>query len=262
MSLETAWWLGWATASVAMAVTWSIQRRTRRADWVDVVWTACTGLLAAAFSLAADGDASRRALIAVVAGLWSVRLSWHLATRLRRSAEDGRYERLREKYGDSADAWLFGFFQVQAFLCAFFAIPALIAARNSNPLGWGDAVGVLVWAAAVAGETAADRQLSRFRNAEPSPSGVCRTGLWRYSRHPNYFFEWAHWWCYVCIGWQAPNGWLTLAGPAAMLFLIYKVTGIPPTETQALAKRGEAYRKYQRAVSPFFPWPPQRGVDD
>ncbi len=259
MSAIAIWLAGWAVAALAMAIVWLVQRRTGRADRVDLAWTLGTGLLAASFALASDGDATRRALIATLASLWSLRLAWHLASRLRRSPEDGRYLRLRIRHGDSADTWLFWFFQVQALLCAFFAAPALIAARNAGPVGWPEALGVLVWAVAVAGETVADRQLSRFRGARPDSASVCRVGLWKYSRHPNYFFEWLHWWSYVCVGWQAPHGWLTLAGPVAMLLLILKVTGIPPTEEQALARRGEAYRRYQREVSAFFPWKPQGG---
>lgn len=255
MSLAASWLAGWAAVAVAMAIVWLIQKRSRRADWVDVAWTLGTGSLAAAFALASDGEIVRRALIAALSGLWSLRLAWHLVSRLRRSPEDGRYLRLRAQHGDAADRWLFWFFQVQALLCVFFATPALIAARNANPVGWPEALGVLVWAVAVAGESTADRQLNRFRSARPDSPAVCRTGLWKYSRHPNYFFEWIHWWTYVCVGWQAPVGWLTLAGPTAMLLLISKVTGIPPTEAQALAKRGEAYRKYQREVSPLFPCP-------
>ena len=256
MSLFVSWLAGWAAVAAAMAIVWLVQRTTRRADWVDVVWTVGTGSLAAAFALASDGDGARRALIAALAGLWSLRLAWHLVARLRNSPEDGRYVRLRRRHGDAADAWLFGFFQVQALLCAFFAAPALIAARNPSPVGWPEGLGALVWAVAVAGETVADRQLRRFRNSK-AESRVCRSGLWKYSRHPNYFFEWLHWWSYVAFGWQAPHGWLTLAGPAAMLLLIWKVTGIPPTEEQALASRGEQYRRYQREVRPFFPWWPR-----
>lgn len=257
MNLAATWLTGWLAVAVAMAVVWYVQRGSRRADWVDVAWTLGTGSLAAAFALASEGDAIRRTLIAAFATLWSLRLAWHLVLRLRQSAEDGRYLRLRARHGDGADAWLFGFFQFQALLCAFFATPALIAARNPGPAGWPEALGALVWAFAVAGEAVADRQLSRFRNARHDAPGVCRVGLWKYSRHPNYFFEWIHWWSYVGVGWQAPHGWLTLAGPAAMLLLIFKVTGIPPTEAQALASRGEAYRRYQREVSPFFPWWPK-----
>ena len=256
MSLFVSWLAGWAAVAAAMAIVWLVQRTTRRADWVDVAWTVGTGTLAVALALASDGDGARRALIAALAGLWSLRLTCHLVARLRNSPEDGRYVRLRRRHGDSADAWLFGFFQVQALLCAFFAAPALIAARNPSPVGWPEGLGALVWAVAVVGETVADRQLRRFRGSK-AESRVCRSGLWKYSRHPNYFFEWLHWWSYVAVGWQAPHGWLTLAGPAAMLLLICKVTGIPPTEEQALASRGEEYRRYQREVSPFFPWWPK-----
>ena len=257
MSLAANWLLGWAAVAIAMALVWFVQRKTQRADWVDVAWALGTGSLAAVLALASDGDAVRRALIAALASLWSLRLAWHLIARLRTSPEDGRYARLRREHGDSADAWLFGFFQVQALLCVIFATPALVAARNPDPVGWPEVLGTLVWLLAVAGEAAADRQLSRFRESRRDSSEVCRTGLWKYSRHPNYFFEWIHWWSFVVIGWQAPHGWVTLAGPAAMLLLVLKVTGIPPTETQAVAKRGEAYRRYQREVSAFFPWRPR-----
>ena len=257
MNAVETWLAGLTAVAIAMAVVWFVQRATRRADWVDVAWTLGTGSLAAAFALSSDGHLARRALIAALASLWSIRLAWHLVARLRRSPEDGRYARLRARHGVSADAWLFGFFQVQALLCAFFATPALIAARNPSPVGWPEALGALIWVLAVAGETVADRQLSRFRTDHPEPARVCRIGLWKYSRHPNYFFEWIHWWSYVCVGWQAEHGWLTLMGPAAMLLLICKVTGIPPTEAQAVARRGEAYRRYQREVSPFLPWPPR-----
>ena len=257
MSLWAFWLLGWAAVAISMVIVWLVQRRTGRADWVDVAWAIGTGGLAAAVALFADGAPSRRVLIASLASLWAIRLAWHLAVRIRRSAEDGRYGRLRRQHGASADTWLFVFFQAQALLCAFFAVPALVAARNPNALGWTDGAGVILWVVAVVGENAADRQLRRFRRTARATSTVCRTGLWRYSRHPNYFFEWIHWWSYVCIGWHAPHGWLTLMGPLAMLFLILKVTGIPPTEAQALATRGEAYREYQRTVSPFFPWPPK-----
>ena len=257
MSFAVTWLAGWAAAATGMAVLWLAQRRTRRADWVDVAWTVGTGSLAMAFALSAGGDAARQGLIAAFAGIWSLRLTWHLAARLRNSAEDGRYVRLRRRHGDSADLWLFGFFQVQALLCAFFAAPALIAARNQAPVGWPEVLGAFVWALAVAGETLADRQLKRFRDSGSGVEGLpnrtveileapellLRVASLVELRRP--------------VGWQAPHGWLTLAGPAAMLLLIWKVTGIPPTEEQAVARRGEAYRRYQREVSPFFPRRPR-----
>jgi steroid 5-alpha reductase family enzyme len=116
---------------------------------------------------------------------------------------------------------------------------------------------VLIWAVAVGGETLADRQLAAWRAAPANDGRTCRSGLWRYSRHPNYFFEWLHWWTYIPLAWGSPWWWLTLLGQALMLFTLFKVTGIPHTERQALASRGEDYRAYQRSTSVFIPWFPK-----
>jgi steroid 5-alpha reductase family enzyme len=123
-----------------------------------------------------------------------------------------------------------------------------------------DAAALFIGALAVVGESIADGQLARFR-ADPANRGrTCREGLWRYSRHPNYFFEWIHWWAYVPLA--ASSAWwpATLAGPALMLFFILYVTGIPPTEERALLSRGDDYREYQRTTSAFFPWFPRRST--
>ncbi len=260
MTALKLWSLGWAGVAAAMAALWAVQRRTGRADVVDLAWTMGTGGLSVFYAMTADGDPSRRALVAALSAAWSGRLGWHLAARIRRSPEDGRYARLRADRDGSVQGWLFGFFQAQAFLCAVFAVPALVAAGNPTSLGWIDALGCALWIGAVTGEGIADRQLDRFRRDPANRGAVCRCGLWRYSRHPNYFFEWIHWWSYVCMGWGAHFGWATLVGPVAMLLLIIKVTGIPPTEAQALSKRGQAYQQYQSEVSPFFPWFPKGGT--
>ncbi len=134
----------------------------------------------------------------------------------------------------------------------------MVLVRNDHPsLGPGEIAGIALWLAAIAGETLADRQLAQFR-AKPANRGkTCRAGLWRYSRHPNYFFEWLHWWSYVLMGINVSNGWVTLIGPVVMLFFLFYITGIPHTEKQAVASRGDDYREYQRTTSMFFPWPPK-----
>jgi len=169
------------------------------------------------------------------------------------------YLPLRSKWGDRAQSRFFVFFQLQALVDMIFSLPYLVAMTNPTPgLGvWGLA-GVLVWVVAVVGEALADRQLAAFR-ADPANRGrTCRVGLWRASRHPNYFFEWLHWWSYVLLAVGSPWWALTLVGPALMLFFLFKVTGIPATEAQALASRGEDYRDYQRTTSAFIPWFPRR----
>ena len=250
--------LGWALMALIMAGLWAWQRRTANAGFVDVCWAVGVGLLAVLFAAAAtDGDPVRRLLIALCAGLWGLRLGTHLLTRVTREPEDGRYRALRERLGPRTQPWMFVFFQVQALWAVLFAAPMLIAARNPADPGWLDALGVAIWAIALFGERTADRQLARFRQRPGTEGQVCREGLWRYTRHPNYFFEWIHWWAYVAFGLLGPWGWLTLLGPALMLLFLLKVTGVPPTEAHALASRGDAYRAYQRTTNKFFPGPPR-----
>jgi steroid 5-alpha reductase family enzyme len=252
--------LGWVAVAAVMVVLWVVQRVRRDAGVVDVGWAAGLGALAVLYAVFAPGDPLRRLLVAAMAGTWSLRLAWYiLVNRVLGKPEDGRYQTLRLKWGNRAQSRFFVFFQLQALVDVIFSLPYLVAMTNPAPgLGTWDLAGVLVWVVAVAGETVADRQLAAFR-ADPANRGTtCRVGLWRTSRHPNYFFEWLHWWAYVLLAVGSPWWALTLVGPALMLFFLFKVTGIPATEAQALASRGEDYRDYQRTTSVFVPWFPKR----
>jgi steroid 5-alpha reductase family enzyme len=257
MSLWRLVLIGWAAMAAVMVLLWIVQRARRNAGIVDIAWSFGTGLLAVGFAWGADGAGGRRLLVAVLAGVWGLRLGFYLLKRVLSEAEDGRYRMLRERWGDRTQFYLFWFFQIQALWAVMFAAPMLIAARNPAPLGWADAAGALLWLVAIVGEALADAQLARFRRNPARAGQVCRQGLWRYSRHPNYFFEWLHWWSYVLIGFAGPWGWLTLLGPALMLLFLTRITGIPPTEQRALESRGDAYREYQRTTSVLFPWPPK-----
>jgi steroid 5-alpha reductase family enzyme len=248
---------GWLVAAVAMALLWFAVGR-RNAAVVDVAWSLATGLLGVWFAFNADGWAPRRGLVAALAGVWGVRLGLYLLRRVAREAEDGRYQALKAEWGDRASTRLFYFFQAQAFWAVMFAAPMLLAARSRHPaFTAADVAGLVLWLVAIGGESLADRQLAAFRANADNRGKVCRDGLWRYSRHPNYFFEWIHWWVYVAIGLAAPWGWLTLAGPVLMYYFITRITGIPPTEVRALVSRGDAYRDYQRTTNAFFPGPPR-----
>lgn len=258
--MNWAWLLliGGALASVLMLVLWAVQLRTRNAGPVDVAWSAGIGGLTAIFALLTEGYTPRRVLVAAMTVFWSIRLAVYLWKRVRREPEDGRYQKLRKEKGDGAARWFFWFYQFQAALVLLFAIPPLVAMRvpidHLTPF---DCLAVVIWLIAVAGESIADYQLGIFRAAPANRGRTCRTGLWRYSRHPNYFFEWVHWFAYVAIAAPAPLGWLTLLGPALMLFFLFKMTGVPPTEARALASRGDDYRDYQRNTSVFIPWFPK-----
>ena len=250
--------LGWALAAVMMAVLWAVQRARRDAGVVDVGWAAGLGLLAIVYATAGSGLPLRRALIAVMAATWSFRLAWHLLTdRILGKPEDGRYQTLRARWGARVQARFFVFFQVQALVDVVLSVPFMVAMRGRGSLGaWGVA-GMVVWVAAVAGEALADAQLARFR-ADPGNRGrTYRAGLWRASRHPNYFFEWLHWWAYVLLAAGSPMWWATLVGPALMLYFLLKVTGIPATEAQAVLSRPD-YAEYRRTTSAFVPWFPKK----
>ncbi|MFB6260825.1 MAG: DUF1295 domain-containing protein, partial [Thiohalorhabdaceae bacterium] len=181
---------GWLAIAVVMAALWYGQWRSRNAGIVDVAWAAGVALLALAYTVAGEaGDPARRILIAVMAGGWGLRLAGHLARRVRAEAEDGRYRVLREAWGSRTQPYMFLFFQIQALWAVMFSVPILVAASNPAPgPAWYDWLGVAIWALALGGESLADRQLARFRRDPANRGHVCRKGLWRYSRHPNYFF--------------------------------------------------------------------------
>jgi len=250
--------IGWLAMALVMAAVWIVQRRTGDAGIVDVAWTFGVGILGASYALL-GGDApwERRLLVAAMIAVWALRLGSHVLWRVWTQPEDGRYVALKREWGAQAQRKLFRFFQYQAIGAVLFAIPLLFAARNTQALGWLDVLGLVMWLGAIVGEGLADRQLAAFRSQPGNRGRVCRDGLWRYSRHPNYFFEWLHWWAYVALAWFAPLGWVTILWPMMMLYFILRVTGIPPTEAQAVRSRGEAYRAYQRSTSPFFPWFPR-----
>jgi len=248
---------GWAFLAVGMTVLWAVQLRTQNATSVDLAWSAGLDLLVVGYAAAYPSFPARRSLVCLLGGLWAMRLAFHLYhDRVRGKPEDGRYRAMREAWGPRAPVNFFLFYQGQALVAALFSVPMLAAMRGSGLDRWCWA-GVAVWALAVAGESIADRQLASWR-ADPAHRGrTCRSGLWRYSRHPNYFFEWVHWFTYVLIGHGALLTWI---GPALMLVFLFRLTGIPHTEAQALKSRGDDYRAYQRETSVFVPWFPRRSA--
>ena len=244
-------------AVLLMAGTWWLARRIRNAGIVDIAWAASFAPMAAIYAWAGQGTPVRRTLTAVMAIMWSVRLASYLYARVagQHPAEDSRYVDLRRRWGADADRRFFWFFQAQALAAAALSVPFAVAASDPDPmigaLAW---TGVLVWAVGLCGESLADLQLAAFKRNPANAGRVCDAGLWNYSRHPNYFFEWLVWCGFALFALPSPWGWLALACPAAMLFLLLRVTGIPALEAAAVQRRGEAYREYQRTTSAFVPW--------
>lgn len=251
---------GWAAVAALMLALWCVELRQRDASAVDAGWSASLGLLAVYYAWAGPGDLTRRMVMGILAGFWAVRLTGYLLVhRVLGAEEDGRYRKLREGWGRRAHAYFFVFYQAQGLLAVVLSIPFLLISFNASPgLSILEIAGVGLWTVAIVGETVADGQLARFRGDPGNRGKTCRVGLWRYSRHPNYFFEWLTWCAYALMALAAPYGWLGILSPILILISILKVTGIPPTEAQALKSRGEDYREYQRTTSAFVPWFPKR----
>jgi len=246
-----------------MAVLWLIHLRIGNAAIVDAGWAAGLALLAILYAFQGDGLPERRVAIAIVASLWGFRLALHLLIdRVIGQSEEGRYRELREQWKTHLPAKFFVFFQFQALLDVLLSVPFLLVALNPAPeISGVEIAGAALWCLAFAGEALADRQLRRFK-ADPGNRGrVCRTGLWNYSRHPNYFFEWLIWVAFFLMALPAMYGWISAISPILILLFLFRITGIPATEAQAIRSRGELYREYQRTTSAFFPWfPLNKGV--
>ena len=209
-----------AGMAILMLVLWLWQLRSGDAGTVNVGWSAGIGILALVYALTSSGSTDRRLLLAILAGGWSFRLAGYLfLDRVRGAKEDGRYRELRQSWENRAQTFFLIFFQAQALLALLFSLPLLVVAHDKRfLLQTTDLAALILFVGSVLGESIADRQLARFRSQPGNDGKTCRQGPWRYSRHPNYFFEWLHWWTYVLMGWGAPYGWTTLLGPALMLF--------------------------------------------
>ncbi len=250
----------WLGASIVMTGGWLYQRHTQNAGIVDVLWSTCMAAAALFYAATGSGALTPRVLVASLGAIWGLRLAAHLWIRVSREDEDGRYAHLRKRWNGNQLKFLM-FFLAQGLFTVIFSLPFWIAAHNpvDGVTVWA-IFAVLTWIVALGGEWIADNQLAAHR-ADPAMKGkTCRRGLWKYSRHPNYFFEWLHWFAYVFLAVGTGLGWVTasLVGPALMLSTLVWATGIPYTEAQALRSRGDDYREYQRTTSVLIPWFPRQ----
>ena len=246
---------------VAFAGLYAVARRMDNYGIVDIAWSYAFGLLAVYYALMGPGWPARRSLIAAMVAVWSLRLGTHLCIRVlgHHPVEDGRYQQLRRDWAANFSTRMFGFFQMQAGSVVLLGVPFLLSSLNPAP-GFHplEIAGAALWLVAITGEALADRQLAAFKRDPARKGRVCDTGLWRYSRHPNYFFEWLIWVAYFVFALASPGGWIAFIGPASILYLLLRVTGIPLTEEQSLRSRGDAYRRYQESTSAFVPWFPRK----
>lgn len=241
-----------------MTITWLIAVKLDNYSIVDISWSFnFTFIVLLLYFLRAGAINPIFALMVVLAAVWSGRLGIHLLIRIlsHLDKEDGRYLELRADYGKNVKSRFFLFYMMQAASNVLLALPFLILYSDPGPVYtvWVYA-GFVLWPVAWIGVFVADGQLSAFRRKNKNKGEVCNVGLWKYSRHPNYFFESMIWVAYALMATSSPVGWLAWLSPAIILFLLLKVTGIPLNEKQSLKSKGEKYRRYQRTTSKFVPW--------
>ena len=246
--------IAWAAVSLIMVLVFLWGFRIKNYGVVDVFWAFNFLIIALIIYYLSEGLWERKALVCALTILWSLRLGTYLSVRVlgHLKEEEGRYKQLRAEWTTPK---FFIFFQMQALSNVFLCIPFFIVALNKKEtLSAMEYTGAALWLICIAGEGLADWQLKQFKKNPLNKGKVCQAGLWNYSRHPNYFFQLSLWISVLIFSLPSPYGWLAVLCPAAIGYLIFKVTGIPMTEEQALRSKGAAYKEYQRTTSVFIPW--------
>jgi len=247
-----------AVAAV-MTLVWVVSLRMRDVSIVDIAWGADGALIALLTFFMTDGAPARKLLITGMVTFWGVRLALHIWWRKRGHGEDFRYAAMRAEHGRAFPVRsLFTVFLLQAVLIWVISAPVQLAALSPTPAGLVlfDYLGIGIWLVGLGIESLADHQLRNFLAIEENRGKVMDRGLWRYSRHPNYFGESLIWWGIFLVAASVPWGWITFVSPLLMTFLLLKVSGVPMLE-KGLAERRTGYREYMERTSPFVPWPPR-----
>jgi steroid 5-alpha reductase family enzyme len=246
--------LSFLAISLLMFGVWLLQLKNKNAGIVDIVWAISFLVAALVYSFFTDGYALRHYVLLACVSLWCLRLGFHLFVRNWGKEEDLRYTQLRKDWGTKANRNLFFFFEFQAFTAAALSIP-LIWILNNPALEFSilELIGYGLIVVAVLGEALADYQLQHYKKTAPK-AGICDVGLWNYSRHPNYFFEWLVWVAIFLIALPLDYGWISIYCPILMWHFLNNVTGVKLTEEHMVKTRGERYLNYQRSTSAFIPW--------
>lgn len=259
-ALSNYWLALLSIGFVAATLTYLLAWRIHLMALVDVVWTAGLGIAAIGYLAHMAEPTLRSYSVLAVLLIWSGRLSTYLIrNRVLSGKEDPRYAYLTAHWGQHARRNYYPLFLLQVLLVTLFMCPISIAMTAIDaPWGLFDWLGIAIALCALVGEHVADRQLANFRAAAANQGQVCQQGLWRYSRHPNYFFEWLHWWAYVAFAVHSSQWAFTLLGPACIYLFLRYLTGVPHAERSSLLSRGAAYKHYQLTTNTFFPWKPHQ----
>ncbi len=242
---------------IFMSLVFLYARRRKRYDLIDVAWGPAF-VIVALFGFAWSSKNGTQWLVTALILLWGIRIALHIGRRwLRAVNEDARYVELRKKWrGDVAVNTYFRVYIVQALLVIIISTPLLLVyteAQSANAVMV--TIGCLVWLAGLATQAIADRQLALFTQKASNRGKLMKTGLWRYSRHPNYFGEIVMWWAMFIISYAATGSWLGVIGALTITYLIMRISGVPPSERRLELKPG--WKQYKAQTSVLIPLPPK-----
>ncbi|MFI6393283.1 DUF1295 domain-containing protein [Nonomuraea sp. NPDC050547] len=247
-----------ATVAFLMVITFGVAIKVGKHAVIDAAWGLGFAVIALAAFLQGGGDPLRGSLLLALTCLWGLRLALHLGRRVAGGGEDPRYETLLAKAPGSRDAYAFRtIYLTQGLIMLFVSLPVQVGMTTTGPVGRLGWAGVALWLVGFVFETVGDRQLARFRADPANKERVLDTGLWRYTRHPNYFGDAAIWWGLFLIAAERRPGVLTLLSPLVMTYFLLAKTGKPLLERRLSATR-PGYADYVRRTSGFIPLPPKR----
>lgn len=238
---------------------WVASVRKQDVSIVDSLWSLMFLAAAIVYLLLAESPGERAPIVVVLVAIWAIRLSAYITWRNWGEGEDRRYQKIRQRNEPGfAFKSLYLVFGLQAVIAWIISLPLLLAINSPGPLGVLDLVGVALFVIGLIFEAGGDWQLARFKGDPANDGKVLDTGLWRYTRHPNYFGNACLWWGFFAFAWAA-GGWWSVVSPILMTFLLLKVSGVSLLEKD-ISERRPKYRDYVRRTSAFFPWPPKSGV--
>ncbi|WP_433263474.1 DUF1295 domain-containing protein [Actinosynnema sp. CS-041913] len=254
---------GWNVLASAVAVLvlvtalFGYAASRRRFDLIDSFWGPGFAVVAALTSVLA-GFSARSLVVALLTVVWGVRLGWHIHSRNRRKPEDRRYVDMVDRAKGNPLAKMYRVYLLQAAIMLVVSLPVQFAAHTTAAFGVLDVLGILLWALGFTFEAVGDRQLERFKSDPGNQGKVMDRGLWRYTRHPNYFGDACVWWGLFLFACNEPLGLVFVVSPVLMTLLLAKGSGKPLLEKD-IAQRRPGYQEYVARTSGFFPLPPKSG---
>lgn len=247
-------WIGFCIALIWMMVGYLCYLFQKNPAIVDLFWTIAVALLGIFYYFQGDLHSIRSIIVLGFSLLWAFRLSSLLIVKFKRDRIDGRYERLNHAWKKKRQLKYLFFFILQAVAAFILSLPLYFSTQAEKKWTGIDTGAFIIVVLAWIGELVADYQLQAFINTKGKHEKVCNRGLWYYSRHPNYFFEWIFWIGQFLFALNAPMGWVSILSPLLLLITLLYFSGIPPAEEQAIKTKGEAYKHYQKTTSAFVPW--------